>query len=114
MSSYTVYVTPAALDAAKHLPGHVRQRVKRSIDDLQTEPRPPGSKALDFPVADQASGLEVEVRRLRLDKWRVLYTICEAQKTVDVLAVRKRPPYDYGDLGTLLHDLGQSESPGDQ
>ena len=114
MSPYTVYVTPAALDAAKHLPGHVRQRVKRSIDDLQTEPRSPGSKPLDFSEAEQPPGIEVEVRRLRLEKWRVLYTIREADKVVDVLAVRKRPPYDYGDLGKLLRDLGESESPADQ
>ena len=114
MSSYTVYVTPAALDAAKHLPGHVRQRVKRAIDDLQTEPRPSGSKALDFPEAEQPSGIEVEVRRLRIGKWRVLYTVSEAHKVVDVLAVRKRPPYDYGDLGNLLRDVGESESPDDR
>ena len=107
MSSYTVYVTPAALVAAKNLPGHVRQRVKRAIDDLQTEPRPAESKELDFPEAKQPSGNKVEVRRLRLDKWRVLYTIHEAHKVVDVLAIRKRPPYDYGDLGNLLRDVGR-------
>lgn len=114
VSSYTVYVTPAALDAARHLPGHVRQRVKRAIDDLQTEPRPPGSKALDISDAQQSAGIKVEVRRLRLDKWRVLYTIRETDKLVDVLAIRKRPPYDYGDLGDLLHDITESESPGDR
>jgi hypothetical protein len=26
----------------------------------------------------------------------------EQEKAVDVVAVRKRPPYDYGDLGELL------------
>lgn len=113
MSSYTVYLTPAALGQAKRLPGHVRQRVRRAINDLQAEPRPPQSKALDFPEAKQISGMEVEVRRLRLDKWRVLYTIVETDKLVDVLAIRKRPPYDYGDLGSLLGDIGERESPSD-
>lgn len=37
-----------------------------------------------------------------MDKWRVVYTITEAEQVVDVLAVRKRPPYDYGDLEALL------------
>jgi mRNA interferase RelE/StbE len=41
-----------------------------------------------------------------LDKWRILYAITEADKLVDVLAVRKRPPYDYGDLQQLLGDVG--------
>jgi mRNA interferase RelE/StbE len=111
MNSYTVYVTPEALVAAKRLPGNVRQRVRRSIDGLQIEPRPSGSKTLDFPDADQFPGRDVEVRRLRLDNLRVLYTIRETEKVVDVLAIRKRPPYDYGDLQELLRDIGESELP---
>ncbi|MCL4861516.1 MAG: hypothetical protein KJZ93_19010 [Caldilineaceae bacterium] len=39
---YTVYVLPRALQEIKRLPGHVRQRVKRLIDDLAEDPRPPG------------------------------------------------------------------------
>jgi mRNA interferase RelE/StbE len=31
-----------------------------------------------------------------------VYGITEKDKVVDVLAVRKRPPYDYGDLEELL------------
>jgi mRNA interferase RelE/StbE len=46
--------------------------------------------------------VQAELCRLRLDKWRVVYTISEADLAIDVLAVRKRPPYDYGDLGALL------------
>ena len=46
-----------------------------------------------------------ELRRLRLDNWRIVYAITEADKIVDVLAVRKRPPYDYEDLQTLLGDF---------
>ena len=40
--------------------------------------------------------------RLRLDRWRIVYGIMEEDKGVDVLAVRKRPPYDYGDLEELI------------
>jgi len=43
-----------------------------------------------------------ELRRIRLDRWRIVYIINEDDESVDVLAVRKRPPYDYGDLSTLL------------
>jgi mRNA interferase RelE/StbE len=98
VSRYTVYVTPTAIREIKRLPGHVRQRVRRAIGSFAEEPRPSKSKVLDI------SGLPAEVRRLRLDRWRILYAITEADEAVDVLAVRKRPPYDYGDLGALLEN----------
>ena len=99
VSQYTVHVTPEALREIKGLPGHVRQRVKRAIDGLADNPHPPGSKTLNVP------DVEPEVCRLRLDKWRVVYAISETERIVDVVAVRKRPPYDYGDLARLLADI---------
>ncbi len=111
MSSYSVFVAPDALAVAKRLPGKVRQRVKRSIDGLQSEPRPPDSKELAFPNPAVFPGPDIEVRRIRIDKWRVLYTIREEEKVVDVLALRKRPPYDYGDLHDLLGDPSDFETP---
>jgi mRNA interferase RelE/StbE len=99
VSRYKVYITPRSLKETKDLPGHMRQRVKRAVRALAGNPRPAGSKEPDMP------DLEHEVRRLKLDKWRVLYAITEADNAVDVLAVRKRPPYDYGDLEVLLRDL---------
>ena len=96
MSQYKVYVTPSAWQEVKDLPGHMRQRVKRAIDDLASNPRPPDGKALELPNFDY------NVWRLRLDKWRIVYLITEADHIIDVLAVRKRPPYDYGDLEKLM------------
>jgi mRNA interferase RelE/StbE len=98
VSLYKVYVTPAAWKEMKNLPGQMRQRVRKVVGVLAENPRPPKSKALEVP------GLISEVRRLRLDRWRIVYAITEADQAVDVLAVRKRPPYDYGDLATLLGD----------
>jgi mRNA-degrading endonuclease RelE of RelBE toxin-antitoxin system len=46
-----------------------------------------------------------EVGRIRLDRWRIVYAVTEADQAVDVLAVRKRPPYDYGDLERLLSEI---------
>lgn len=43
-----------------------------------------------------------ELRRLRIDRWRIIYMISKADGAVDIVAVRKRPPYDYGDLSDLL------------
>ncbi len=100
MSRYTVYVTPQAWREIKGLPGNVRQRVKRAVDALAADPRPVQSKRLDFP------DLGPELYRLRLDRWRIVYMISEQECAVDVLAVRKRPPYDYGDLGNLIAEVG--------
>jgi hypothetical protein len=38
--------------------------------------------------------------------------VTEADRAVDVLAVRKRPPYDYGDLEELLQKMPNSGEPG--
>jgi len=40
-----------------------------------------------------------------LDRWRIIYVIDEVDLRVHVLAVRKRPPYDYGDLEQLLQSM---------
>lgn len=66
---------------------------------MADNPRPAKSKALDVPE------LEPEVGRLRLEQWRIVYTITEADSIVDILTVRKRPPYDYGDLEELLREV---------
>jgi len=99
LSAYTVYITPVAWSEVKSLPGYVRQRVRRTVSALAENPRPPRSKRLDLP------DLDCELYRIRLGKWRVIYAVSEADGAVDVLAVRKRPPYDYGDLGRLLAEL---------
>lgn len=99
MSHYTIYVTPEALQEIKKLPGNVRQRIRRTVRDLGENPRPPSSKLLNVPA------VEAEVRRLRLDNWRILYAIAPEDKIIDLLAVRKRPPYNYEDLQTLLTDF---------
>ena len=96
MSRYTVYVVPRAWQEIKDLPGHIRQRVRRAVDGLADNPHPPRSRRL------RSERITPELYRLRLDRWRIVYGITEEDKVVDVLAVRKRPPYDYGDLEELL------------
>ncbi len=99
MSAYTVYITPDTFQKIKNLPANIRQRVRKTIRDFADNPRPSDSKMLEVP------NFEAELRRLRLDNWRIVYAITEADKIVDVLTVRKRPPYDYEDLKTLLENF---------
>jgi mRNA interferase RelE/StbE len=99
VSRYTVYVIPRAWAEVKDLPGHMRHRVRQAIRELADDPRPPHSRELDVPDVKR------ELRRVRLDRWRVVYTITDSDNAVDVLAVRRRPPYDYGDLEILLEEV---------
>jgi mRNA-degrading endonuclease RelE of RelBE toxin-antitoxin system len=96
MSRYTVYVVPQAWNELQVLPGHVPQRIRRAISALADTPRPNNSKALTL------LDITVEVRRIRLDRWRIIYIVTDQEQAIDVVAVRKRPPYDYGDIAQLL------------
>lgn len=99
MSPYRIYVTPEALAEIKDLPGNIRQRVRQLIRELETQPKPAHSKQLQINDPDR------QLFRIRLDNWRLIYALTEADQIIDVIAVRKRPPYDYGDLEQMLEDL---------
>ncbi len=77
MSTYTIYVVPRAWTEIKSLPGSMRQRVKREIEGLAQNPRPANSKKLQTP------DIEAELRRSRLDRWRIIYAVTEIDKIVD-------------------------------
>jgi mRNA interferase RelE/StbE len=99
VSRYRVFITPTAWQEMRELPGHVRQRVKKAINELSSNPNPPATQKLRTP------DLDCHLRRLRLDRWRILYIVTDKDKTVDVIAIRKRPPYRYEDLAELLNKL---------
>ena len=105
MTRFTVYITPSALEEIKDLPGNVRQRVKRAVHELAENAAPSSSKFLDLTGLAPDIDPGKKLRRIRLDRWRIVYSISESEKIIDVLAIRKRPPYDYGDLGKLLDEI---------
>jgi mRNA interferase RelE/StbE len=96
-------IEPDVYKERKRLPGYVRQRIKRAFDSLVDDPRPPGSQALDVTGLDVPPG--VELCRLRMDQWRVIYGVDDDKHWVWILAVRQRPPYDYKDLDDLVSRL---------
>lgn len=98
--SYKLWVKEEAKTEISQLPGHIRQRVRSVIRKLRDEPRPHNSTLLESPVE-----INLEVRRLRLESWRVIYVVDDEWKEIGMLAVRKRPPYDYADLPELLAGL---------
>ena len=77
----------------ERLPGHMRQRVKRAIYALTDNPRPPEAKTLD--------GEQAGYYRLRIDLYRVIYTIQEEIITVVIVRVAKRDQATYIGLPSL-------------
>lgn len=103
---FKVWVKPSVHDARKQWPGHIRQRLLRALDELAVEARPSDSRPLDVPQTLRiklAPGWEV--RRIRLDEWRIVYAVNDQWHEVAVLTIQRRPPYDYADLEALLADL---------
>jgi mRNA interferase RelE/StbE len=83
----------------------VRQRVQRLINDFATTPRPANSRPLTTPGLILREG--VEICRVRLEQWRIVYAIHDAEAWVWVLAIQRFPPYDYADLPELVRKLSK-------
>lgn len=100
MKSYHLYITPSAWAELRRLPGNVRKRLRREIDALAMQPAPHAAKQLDY-----QTGSNAVLYRLRIDKWRIVYAVDDDASLLRVVAIRRRPPYDYGDLEILLEGI---------
>ncbi|RIK39170.1 MAG: type II toxin-antitoxin system mRNA interferase toxin, RelE/StbE family [Chloroflexi bacterium] len=72
------------------LPGNIRQRVKRALIALADDPRPEEARALDGELAGYY--------RLRIDRYRMIYTIREEFVTVVIVRVIQRNNETYKGL----------------
>ncbi len=70
--------------------------MKQAISDLALQPRSHNSEPLD--VADLDVPSTVELRRTKIDRWRLVYAVNDTEGWVWVWGVHERPPYDYDDL----------------
>lgn len=102
---FRLWVEPEVHSARETLPGNIRQRMRRLINSLSREPRPSSSRVLDTGGLDVPEN--VEIRRLRLDRWRILYAVNEKDGWVWVLQIHKRPPYQYEDLPEIVSKLSR-------
>jgi mRNA-degrading endonuclease RelE of RelBE toxin-antitoxin system len=89
----------------ERLPGHIRQRVKRLLVELEQQPKPSRSQSLNIAGLDAPPG--VEIRRIRLEQWRIIYAYNEEDMWIWVLGIRQRPPYDYEDLPEMISKLSE-------
>jgi mRNA-degrading endonuclease RelE of RelBE toxin-antitoxin system len=90
-------LSPDAFDDFKRLPGNISRLLISAIDGLEIDPRPHNSKRLSLVEETR------EIRRLRIDKWRIIYLV-EANRPI-ILGIRRRPPYNYSDLQRLVRNV---------
>ena len=80
MESYRVLIKPSAAKELEAIPKKDRARLAAKIATLAGNPRPPGSEKLSAQ----------EEYRVRQGRYRVVYSISDAEKTVLVVKVAHR------------------------
>lgn len=78
---YKIWMKPDVHAVRKQLPGHIRQQIKRVIDDLAYDPRPSISIVLRLPETIQ---IDWEVRRIKLENWRIVYAVSQTWQEIGV------------------------------
>jgi mRNA interferase RelE/StbE len=81
VNSYRVDLKPSARRELERLPDQAIERVFRRLEYLQSSPRPPGCKKL--------KGGHNEWR-IRAGNYRVVYTIDDGKRLVEVTRIRHR------------------------
>ena len=86
--SYRIEIDEGALEEFARLPAKVQDRVKRRIDRLAEEPRPPDRRALH--------GLLLRgLWRVRVGDYRISYRVQDATKVVTLAEIgHRRDIYD--------------------
>jgi mRNA interferase RelE/StbE len=79
---YRVLFTRSADKTFRRLPRHIAQRIRRSLDDLATNPY---AEHLDVTKLQNRPGY-----RLRVGDWRVIYEIVSDELTILVLRIGSR------------------------
>ena len=82
---YEVIVTPRARKQLRRLPRQIAGRIRRAIDTLADDPRPPGCIMLK----------DRDAWRVRVGDYRIVYEIRDRQLLVTIVAVgHRREIYD--------------------
>jgi len=80
--TYIITIRKQAIKELEQLPKKDNQQISKAIDGLSVEPRPNGSKKL--------KGESEYIWRIRVGNYRVLYTIEDKIKIVEVRKVGHR------------------------
>ncbi len=88
---YRLRYTEEVKRTIPEMPGNYRQRIRREIEALAENPRPPHASLMRDDPPDRF--------RIKIDGWRLIYRIVEDEQTVHILRVRiKTGPETYQNL----------------
>jgi mRNA interferase RelE/StbE len=91
MKQYRFEFRQGVRQVIDRLPGHLRQRIKRTLHELRTNPRPPCAEAMRGELAG--------CYKISLGAWRLVYEIDDDVLVVLVLRLgRKIGPEFYQDM----------------
>ena len=102
MASFRVELTDEARKELRNAPGHLRARILQVLHTLEQDQKPAGSRQLDVTQLKPPLSAGLSLWRIRLDVWRVIYVVDTEDEIVSVLGIRRRPPYQYEDLESLV------------
>jgi len=88
--AYRVTLTPRAKRELDHVRGELFRKLDAAIWALRDIPRPMGCVKLKGPI-----------HRIRVGRWRVIYTVFDRDQLVLVLKVAQRSEQTYKDLPEL-------------
>lgn len=88
--AYRLKISKAVRLEIERLPGNIRQRLKRTIAGLAFEPRPANASELE----DELAGFW----RIKLEHYRIIYSIDDDVVTVEIIRVARRTPNTYDEL----------------
>jgi mRNA-degrading endonuclease RelE of RelBE toxin-antitoxin system len=88
---YTLRRNETVKKQIDELPGHLKQQIRREIDDLAYNPRPTYGEPLRPPLADRL--------QITIDDYRIVYKIEEEYKQVIIQKIgKKKGPEFYYDI----------------
>ena len=84
---YEVIITPRAAKEVDKIPNVDFSKIDQKISQLKNNPRPYGVKKL-----------EMDLHRLRIGNWRIIYNIKDHEKQVIILRAVRRNERTYTDF----------------
>jgi len=78
----------------RQVPNRIRQDVNRIINDLQDEPYPLNAEEL----RDHYRG----IWKIKIDGWRIFYRVDKVEKTVTIIAIKRRDRNTYTSIFSIL------------
>lgn len=91
---YQLEILPRARRQLRSLPNRIRAETARLILELRFDPHPDVAE----PLRDQYAG----ILKIKVDSWRIFYTVDDSTATVRIINIKRRNPDTYISLYSLF------------